>query len=381
MKPAAGDDAYYPALTGLRALAAFAVFGFHHRGMPWSGVPVLDAFGRAVLSEMHIGVSVFFTLSGFLITRRYAGVRFDRDAWRGYLLRRAVRILPVYAFLLTLTFAVGYFDGGRVLGRWLGLYLLNLTLLKGLVERWFLTGIGPAWSLTVEEGFYLLAPLVFGLGGRFGPARAWPLLALALAATGLGLYALLPALGSPMFVLKATIFGRLTEFLLGAAFAWYGPRLPALRGLTSFAVLALATVLALMVGLQTLAQVGVSIVSYRGVLLNNLLLPGATGLLIHGLATERTLLARVLGSRPGQLLGRASYSFYLLHMGLLAQVLKPGLWRGLPGGWSTAALFGLLVLASVLLYLGLEKPVHHWLRQRLGLDRPASVSPPSLPRG
>jgi peptidoglycan/LPS O-acetylase OafA/YrhL len=168
---------YYPALTGLRALAAFAVFGFHHRDTHAFGTSGLDTAFRAVLGELHIGVSIFFTLSGYLITKRYAGQRFGQADWVRYLGHRAARLLPVYVVLLTATFVVHYNRQGGILWRWLGLYVIHLTLLKGLVERWALSGITQAWSLTVEEGFYFLAPVAFWLGWRYRPTRAWPLLA------------------------------------------------------------------------------------------------------------------------------------------------------------------------------------------------------------
>jgi len=363
------SPSYYPALTGLRALAALAVFMFHQRGVAWFSSPTLMTDFRAVISELHIGVSVFFTLSGFLLTRRYASRRFTPRGWLDYMVHRVARIAPVYVVLTTATFLAGYFQAPRVLWKWLGLYAVNVTLLKGLTETWYLTGIGPAWSLTVEEGFYLLAPVLFGLGWRFGPRRAWPLLALGLAGLGLGAYALLPGLGTYMFVLKATIFGRLTEFLVGAGFAWFFFRetpaeTPPRRHFTLLGSLALLLAVALLTGIHHAAGVGVSIVVLPGALANNLLLPWATGLLLVGLATETTWLSRGLGSAPMQLLGRASYCFYLLHMGVVAQWLRPWLVPALAPPVATLVLLALLWLVSIGLYYGLEKPAHRWLLQR-----------------
>jgi peptidoglycan/LPS O-acetylase OafA/YrhL len=359
---------YYPALTGLRAVAAFAVFGFHHRHLQGLGPPVLGAALQAVLSELHIGVSIFFTLSGFLITKRYAGRQFDGAEWRRYLLHRAARIWPVYLLLVLATFGASYFTEGRAHpGHWLGELAASLTLLKGLVEKWYLTGIAQAWSLTVEECFYLLAPLVLWLGWRYRPGRAWPLLAAGLAALGLGIYAVVPALGSPLFVLKATIFGRLPEFLVGAAFAWFAPRGD--RGwATVGGVVGILSVLGLLITVQHVTH-GVSIDSYPGVLLNNWLLPLATGWLLHGLATEPTGLARLLSTPLWQQLGRASYCFYLLHLGLLPTTLKPLLGTQLPAGLALATTFGVLVLAALVLHRCVEQPAHHWLLARLGPAR------------
>ena len=365
MSSPAAPTPYYPALTGLRAVAALAVFGFHHRHLQGLGSSGLGTALQAGLGELHIGVSIFFTLSGFLLTKRYAGRRFDSAEWRRYLLHRAARIWPVYLLLVLATFAASYFTEGRLHPRiWLGELAASLTLLKGFAEKWYLTGIAQAWSLTVEECFYLLAPLVFWLGWRYGPGRAWPLLAVSLAALGLGFYAAVPALGSSLFVLKATIFGRLPEFLVGAAFAWFTPR-SGRQWATAGGALGIVAVVGLLVGVQR-ATHAVSLDTYPGVLLNNWLLPLATGWLLHGLATEPTALARLLGTPLWQRLGRASYCFYLLHLGLLPNALKPLLGAWLPAGPALAASAAVLVLASLALHRCVEQPAHRWLVAQLG---------------
>lgn len=374
MKQPAAPAAYYPALTGLRAVAAFAVFAFHHRQLQGLDPSGLVTALRAVLGELHLGVSIFFTLSGFLITKRYAGRQFSGAEWRRYLLHRAARIWPVYLVLVLTTFAASYPTEGRLhLGRWLAELAASLTLLKGLVEKYYLSGIAQAWSLTVEEGFYLLAPLVFWLGWRYRPGRAWPLLAAGAALLGLATYAAAPTLGAPLFVLKATIFGRLPEFLLGAAFAWYAPQVRSRRA-TASGVAGVLLVLALLVGVQR-ATGHVSIDSYPGVLLNNWLLPLATGGLLHGLATEPTRLARLLGTPLWQQLGRASYCFYLLHLGVLPNALQPLLRPWLPAGAAVLVTFGVLVLASLALHRYVEQPAHRWLIARLA---PRRVATPTL---
>ncbi|MGI4760700.1 MAG: acyltransferase family protein [Janthinobacterium lividum] len=380
MKPPAAPPPYYPALTGLRAVSAFAVFGFHHRHLQGLGSSALGGALRAVLGELHIGVSIFFTLSGFLITKRYAGRRFDGAEWRRYLLHRAARIWPVYLVLVLATFAASYPSEGRAHpGRWLSELAASLTLLKGFAEKWYLTGIPQAWSLTVEEGFYLLAPLVFWLGWRYRPGRAWPLLAVGLVALGLGVYSAVPGLGSSLFIFKATIFGRLPEFLVGAAFAWFAPcwgRGWATVGGASGMLLGLA----LLVGVQRVTH-AVSLDSYPGVLLNNWLLPLATGWLLHGLATEPTGLARLLSTPLWQRLGRASYCFYLLHVGLLPDILKPFLSAWLPAGPALLASAAILLLASLALHRCVEQPAHRWLLARLAPARPPAASTLSSPRG
>jgi peptidoglycan/LPS O-acetylase OafA/YrhL len=377
MKQPTSSAPYYPALTGLRAVAAFAVFGFHHRHLQGLGDSAPVAALRAVLGELHIGVSIFFTLSGYLITKRYAGRQFNGAEWWRYLLHRAARIWPVYLLLVLATFAASYPTEGQVHpGRWLGELAASLTLLKGLSEQWYLSGIAQSWSLTVEEGFYLLAPLVFWLGWRYRPGRAWPLLAAAALALGLAVYAAVPALGTPLFVLKATIFGRLPEFLVGAAFAWFAPGSGRGRA-TQGGALGLLLVLGLLVAIQYFTQ-DISIASYPGALLNDWLLPWATGWLVHGLATEPSWLARLLSTPLWQQLGRASYCFYLLHLGLLPDALKPLLSTWLPAGPALACTTGALVLAALALHRYVEEPAHRWLLGRLAPPRPLAIIPAPL---
>jgi peptidoglycan/LPS O-acetylase OafA/YrhL len=165
---------------------------------------------------------------------------------RRYLQNRVARIYPLY-FLLT-ALAIG--------GGWLGwpgfptapveagtaaltatqnnllLAFLNLTLLKGFFKTYFISGIFQSWSLTVEECFYLAAPLVL-LAAR----NRWKWLVLfSLLVLGMGwalvwLSSMSPVylygfMGSVKFMLNWTFFGRVTEFALGMALAFFIKRRP-----------------------------------------------------------------------------------------------------------------------------------------------------------
>lgn len=306
MKP----TAYFPALTGLRAVAAYCVFFFHFPPVEGTGAlgwQVLHALCR----EGHIGVSLFFTLSGFLLCRRYYAQPLARKQLLDYAFRRWARIWPVFFLVTTATFIV-YWE--QIGSSW-RLYVGNITLLKGLLPDMAFTGVTQTWSLTVEECFYLLAPLLFWLGRRFSPF-VWAGVAAALLLIGLLLYNGFgpPDFDTAHFMLVATIFGRSTEFLAGAAFALLPARAQGQRATWAGGLLLL-----LLVGLFTGLQVHTgkaSIDTPLGLGLNNGLLPVATGLLLWGLATETTALQRGLGSGPLQALGKASYCFYLLHMGV-----------------------------------------------------------------
>src|SRR4051812_6723035 len=80
---------YTPAIDGLRALAAVAVVGFHAR---------IPGFANG-----DIGVSVFFALSGFMITSLLLGQAMStrRVGFKEFYKRRALRLLPAYFAVVT----------------------------------------------------------------------------------------------------------------------------------------------------------------------------------------------------------------------------------------------------------------------------------------
>ncbi len=99
----ADRPAYYPALTGIRAVGAFLVFFVHFRPI---GTPEL--VGR-IATAFYITLSMFFVLSGFAIAHRYQhSVRLDRQWWRSYFWHRAARIYPTYLLLNTAALARVY---------------------------------------------------------------------------------------------------------------------------------------------------------------------------------------------------------------------------------------------------------------------------------
>jgi len=137
-----------PQLDGLRFLAFLAVFFFHARPGRYSWGP--------------LGVQVFFTLSGFLITRilvvgESGDVRADLQR---FYIRRALRIFPLYYAMVGCLWASGLLVG----------VVYNVRV---YLERGWGGPVGHFWSLCVEEQFYLLYPLALLLT----PARLrWALL-------------------------------------------------------------------------------------------------------------------------------------------------------------------------------------------------------------
>jgi peptidoglycan/LPS O-acetylase OafA/YrhL len=313
---------YFPALTGVRAVAAYLVF-WHHQN-PFADAPASLTY--QLVRQGYLGVSVFFVLSGFLIHHRYAAAARPADGrwWRGYLQNRFARIYPLYAILLTLTVAANWLRHHPPNGWTL---IANYTLLKGFFDPLKFSGIGQSWSLTVEECFYLSAPLLFVAVRRVG---VWPV-TVGLWMAGLGLWM---AVGrhtdsgfmAPIpFVLFYTFFGRAFEFLAGIWLSnrWLSGR-PSAGGL--FAVRQPTTTGLFIIGIcvisQALVQQRIGTVNTLVIsefLTYNLLLPVGIVLFFLGLLTENTRLARWLGSPLARAAGVSSYAFYLIHNGIFSQ--------------------------------------------------------------
>ncbi|MBF9143765.1 acyltransferase family protein [Hymenobacter properus] len=346
---------YFPALTGLRAVAAALVYVHHYN--PFSPA----RFGWRIhnlAAETHIGVTVFFVLSGFLIGYRYLG---RRVALRTYFANRVARIYPMYLLLTTLVFALLHYREGLPFS--LGEYLLNITFLRGLFEQYVYSGIAQGWSLTVEEMFYLSAPLAFGLLQR---SRQWLwALPLALVMLGAGLVVLCRPLqwhgffGSFDFLFQFTYLGRAIEFFVGVGLAWWLRRTGtahAPRGLTSAGMVGMLFCLGVLSLLHGPTEGSFGVFTPAGMFINNVALP-VLGIapLLWGLVGEATWVRRLLSSRLLALLGRSSYVFYLIHVGAVRHLLYQ--WIG------SSVLTALsLWLVSILLYKMVEEPLNRWLR-------------------
>jgi peptidoglycan/LPS O-acetylase OafA/YrhL len=202
-------DNRYPALHGLRVIAILSVIQFH---VTWvfageQGIPLDHDFIERSLS-VFFGMDLFFMLSGFLIgsillhSIQSAG---SQQVKRFYI-RRVFRTFPSY--YVVLTFLALFTTVSAIQMRhliWEYLYATNFIWLKrgNVIMFW-------AWSLALEEQFYLTVPLLFFIlyKLRSDRARIWLLSALWLSAllVRLGIY----VHGRPWndFVLYGTLYFR-----------------------------------------------------------------------------------------------------------------------------------------------------------------------------
>ncbi|GAB3769067.1 acyltransferase [Spirosoma horti] len=348
---------YIPAFTGLRAIAAYLVFLHHYNPSP------VGAFANRLFHQGYIGVSFFFVLSGFLIHHRYADDYLGRInwSWRRYLQNRFARIFPLYALLLLLTVSVKAQMGHPMP---LPVVILDFMLLQGFSETYASSGIAQSWSLTVEVCFYLLAPLLFVALKRWGPLP----LTVWLIGSGLLIRATSTYLAGSLdyrealhrqvpFLFFYTFFGRSFEFVLGMwlAHRWQQNRFFYIPYAMRIGLLIISSCVLWQTGISLFAATRIVLIGSE-IAVYNFILPIGISLFLLGLISSNAGLRQLLSHSLLQALGRSSYAFYLIHIGVVAH----GLQRA--GITNRCLLFGLLVLIAHGLYSFIEKPLYQWLR-------------------
>lgn len=144
-------------LNGLRAFAALAVVVSHSR-------LAQDKFGLPPTTSLQLaqyGVTIFFALSGFLITFLLLKEREQTQTVniQSFYIRRVLRIWPLYYFYLLVSVSTLWFTQREVLPGSLLYYLFMLANVPFIINR-ALPKVDHYWSLGVEEQFYLVWPLI-----------------------------------------------------------------------------------------------------------------------------------------------------------------------------------------------------------------------------
>jgi peptidoglycan/LPS O-acetylase OafA/YrhL len=167
-----GEAPQVSGLDGLRALAALAVFGVHFNQLVQFDRQIGPFDFYRLLANGEAGVSLFFTLSGFLLALPFwrslrSGQRLP--ATTVYAARRAARILPAYYLALTvLIYASGYWRFSEALPD----ILLHYGFLFNFTEFSIFSINPPFWTLAVELQFYAVLPVIFWAIRGLGESRA-----------------------------------------------------------------------------------------------------------------------------------------------------------------------------------------------------------------
>jgi peptidoglycan/LPS O-acetylase OafA/YrhL len=148
---------YIPSLNGLRALSISIVIASHII-KPNDVGAIQIPFPFSILIDGNFGVNVFFVISGFLITTLLMAEE-DKTgtiSLKNFYIRRIFRIFPAYYFVLLVYFILQSFSiMSFTTQSWLSSIFYYKYFVKGNIE------MDHFWSLSMEEHFYLIWPLVF----------------------------------------------------------------------------------------------------------------------------------------------------------------------------------------------------------------------------
>jgi peptidoglycan/LPS O-acetylase OafA/YrhL len=353
----------FVALDGLRGYMAWWVVLTH--ALQLCG---LQDKAPAILGRGDRAVSVFISLSGFVICH----LLIERNAPYGaYLKRRAFRIFPIYLFALVCAILVAPMYEFAYLAEWVlprelrtariaathanfGKHLLlHLSLLHGMVPDTWLpfsasAFLAPAWSLSLEWQFYLVAPFVVAGLARPGFTRIATVLLLLMAwvifKKALPLHWEFPS------VLPVSIH----FFMLGILSRVF---LTALSKLAQW-VLPVGFLLALIAPNSVGVELALWCIFLAAACFQLRTLQGEDGSNPGGL---RKFLRFVTSNSIARRLGEYSYSTYLIHISLFS--LAGWLAGKLGGAWTQGAAIGstaiamvVLVPLSAMLYRFIEQP-------------------------
>lgn len=357
---------HIPSLDGVRALAILSVVVVHafYRG-PDSG---LSGAAAELVILGWAGVDLFFVLSGFLITSILIEAKGKPAFFRDFYVKRFGRIFPLYYAILIAFLALSLVEIPKVSGmldnyvaHWWAYFLFVSNL--GELFGWHLNNpLGPAWSLAVEEQYYLVWPaLVWWLDLRklkiVAPALLVGLTALRwvlmdhVAPTGIYHFTLTHADG----ILTGSIIA-LYRNEVARNIRWFRLALPALAVVLACIFITAGTTHYENAVVQRFAYLPLAL--FFG------------SFMVTAMASRN--LSTALSAQPLRIVGKYSYCIYLIHWPLLLVFDQ----LPLPGGVIAWTGFVLLFTALVtgiaaISWNVLEKPAAAFVR-RHGLYRPSA---------
>lgn len=352
---------YIPSLDGLRAFAVLAVIAYH-MGMPWAKGGLL-------------GVTIFFVLSGYLITSLLV-IEFQgtgRINLPDFWLRRIRRLFPAIVFsIVTITVLCTIFNHALLtklrpdvipsllfFNNWWQIFH-NVSYFDALGSP---SPVTHFWSLAIEEQFYLIWPVLLFAMMKLGvKKRTLGIMTLVLALlSALDMAILFDPLGDPSRVYYGTDT-RAFSLLIGAwlAFVWPSNQLGAtdsveisknarlaLDGVGFGAFIGLVLMVAFCDGFS-------SFLYYGGLALCSILTAIVIAVLVH----PASLLSKLWGLAPFVWIGKRSYGIYLWHYPILLLMvpqngISPAPW------WMMLVALAAIFAISAFSYTFVENPIRH----------------------
>lgn len=366
------------ALDGLRALAIAGVVLYHLR--------------PSRLTGGFLGVTLFFTLSGYLATKSImrATAR-DGFSYPRYICRRIARMMPPIVVTIALTAVATYIAAPSLLPKVQqdalpsALFLSNWFYIFRNVSYFAAAGLPSPlthlWFCAVTMQFYLVWPVILMALCSKTRSRNTAIgitIAFALAST-----AAMVLMFNPTADTSRVYYGtdaRAAELLCGALAAIAAPRLREMlsgdihipganKGISKVNAISIAWLVAVIA--SALMLTGESVWLYRG---GFLLFALATGLLIICVQNTECIVRRLLSVKPLVWLGQRSFSVYLVHYPLLL-LMNPATRTTRIAWWEQALQLVLILAVAEVFYRLVERPWSHKPAQQNSTARKHVLAP------
>jgi len=357
----------YEGLDAYRGIAALLIVIFHayqHSRVDTPQYVYEGTWLHPFLVNLDGAVAWFFVLSGFLVFLPFARAALRQagaESARGFMIRRAIRILPLYYVAILIVWSFRYTGG---LDQWIDLVEhLSFTNIFDPVHIFWT--IGPAWSLAVEIVFYLLVAVlgfaIYRLSSRLSLNARTRLVAgvisiLIVASIGYKGWAFYvaqfpeldwPIYFGPMAKLDTFAFGMLLALVVASGQVHLGRKVILCLRLAGIVALGLAFIFRksdLLVDLYFHTICGIA---FLLVLASTVFAPESSW-------------SKLLARPAFQFLGLISYSLYMWHEPIMVELGKRGwLIQEIPGAFPTNALVLIVVsmIVAALSYRLIEEPV------------------------
>lgn len=290
-------------LTSFRFIAAFLVFLFHiHIRWPM----ISNVFFNNILMEGAVGMSLFFILSGFILTYNYYGSDLTlQKNYISFLVKRFARIYPVYVLSGLLFMILGFFNIEAPYKIAKAIYILSIDTF--LLQGWFPTlfkywNNGGTWSLSVEAFCYILFPTILVYLSNQSKNKLFLLLLITYVFTVIpGLSAMC---GDAIIMYSIPIY-RLPEFIMGMMAGIIFVKFPKRQGYIEFKLACISIAACIWLG-----YFGINLSNYVGH--NVFIVPAFTFTIFLIANLKEGFLFKLFANKIFRFLGEISYSFFLL---------------------------------------------------------------------
>ena len=339
---------YRPEIDGLRAIAVGAVILYHAE---------IFVSGHQIFSGGFIGVDIFFVISGYLITSIILKeLLFNRSfSFKNFYQRRARRILPVLLFVILATLPIGWkfllphdlIDFSKSILYSLGFssnfyfhYSGQEYAVWGLENPFLHT-----WSLSVEEQYYILFPIVLLLAFKYFKKYLLHILIFGLIVSlGIAEYSSRNYPSASFYFLHT----RMWELLAGSLLAFFEIKNGHRAKINSFYLI--------------LPFIGLLLIGHSFIFYNNEMLhpsfytlsPIFGVCLIIWFSSKNEIVTKMLSSKLFVGIGLISYSLYLWHYPIFVFVSKLNLSEG--SIYKKLLIAILIMILSIFSYFFIEKP-------------------------